>query len=297
MPFHRIDAVNFSQSGIPVERFGIEGLEFTVDDPFFGTHEAYTDQVTSDRYCLSNYLSLGTADCHGSMIACIFRSRSRVDHDECRHLIDLDVHQASSSYNKIVARLWGFKQASTSLPGVFAYSEKGSRIAIAHWDKIYVWAVNGQHLVEDDQGSRYYDKVWDCNMGCDVVELMPILLRAGSVVRKMIFYEKEDELICLTTAGLQVWNLGPSGTGKRETRFLDDPVTDAAKGEASETVEAEDVEIIETKVFIEQSSRDASGASVQIEPKPEIPIQPSQQIEVPFVSLEDAPVTITASYA
>ena len=123
----------------------------------------------------------------------------------------------------VVARLWGYSQARvTSLPGVVAYSPKGSRIAIADWDKILVWALSPEVLVDDDTGTRYYDTTWDVNFENDVVVLKPILLKAGSVVRQMAFGGMEDELAVLTSGGLQIWNLGPSGTGKRELHHLDE---------------------------------------------------------------------------
>ena len=122
----------------------------------------------------------------------------------------------------VVARLWGYSQARvTSLPEIVAYSLKGSRIAIADWDKILVWALSPEVLVDDDIGTRYYDTTWDDSFENDVVVLKPILLKAGSVVRQMVFGRTENELIVLTTIGVQIWNLGPSAKGMKIMRYLE----------------------------------------------------------------------------
>ena len=127
-----------------------------------------------------------------------------------------------SSGTAVVARLWGFSQARvTSLPGIVAYSLKGSRIAIADWDKILVWALSPEILVDDDTGTRYYDMTWDDNFENDVVVLKPILLKAGSVVRQMVFGRSENELVVLTTVGVHIWNLGPSAKGMKILHYLD----------------------------------------------------------------------------
>jgi hypothetical protein len=124
---------------------------------------------------------------------------------------------------EVVGRLWGYNQAPvTSLPGVVAYSQNGSRIAIADWDKILVWALNGEALADGNIGSQYYDMVQENKLEQNHVVLKPILLKAGSVVRQMAFGGMEDELAVLTSGGLQIWNLGPSGTGKREVHHLDE---------------------------------------------------------------------------
>jgi hypothetical protein len=127
-----------------------------------------------------------------------------------------------SSGTVVVARLWGLSQTRvTSLPGIVAYSLKGSRIAIADWDKILVWALSPDVLVDDDTGTRYYDTTWDDNLENDVVVLKPILLNAGSVVRQMVFGRSENELVVLTTVGVHIWNLGPSAKGMKVLRYLD----------------------------------------------------------------------------
>ena len=141
----------------------------------------------------------------------------------CTHLVDLDVNFRTLLGAEVVGRLWGYNQAPvTSLPGVIAYSPNGSRIAIADWDKILVWALNGEVLVDGNTGSQYYDMVQENKLEHNHVVLTPILLKAGSVVRQMAFGRIEDELAVLTSGGLQIWNLGPSGTGKREVHHLDE---------------------------------------------------------------------------
>ena len=85
-----------------------------------------------------------------------------------------------------------------------------------------MWALNPEILVDDDLGSRYYDTAWDDNFENDMVVLKPILLKARSVVRQMVFGKTEDELVASTSTGIQIWNLVPSATGKRMLRYLDE---------------------------------------------------------------------------
>jgi hypothetical protein len=137
--------------------------------------------------------------------------------------VNLDSSLTRSFDKDVVGRLWGYKGAPmTSLPGIVTYSSNATRIAIADWDKILIWALNGDALIDYDAGSRYYDMVWDKIFHHDHVVLKPILLKAGSVVRQMAFGRNENELVALTSKGLQIWNLGASGTGSRVLHYLDD---------------------------------------------------------------------------
>jgi hypothetical protein len=204
----------------------IGSCEFLVDNPFYGRHESFDDDHTGTR-CTSSYLVLGittsSRTLHESRPAlCIIRARKTVDHDVCRHLINLDSCLTRSFETHVVSRLWGYRPPMTSLPGIVAYSRNATRMAVADWDKILIWALNGQVLVDGDTGSRYYDTVWDDNFEHDHVVLKPILLKAGSVVRQMAFGANENELVALISTGFQVWNLGASGTGKRELHHLDE---------------------------------------------------------------------------
>jgi hypothetical protein len=149
-------------------------------------------------------------------------SRTR-DAEWCHHGVNLGSSIARSFNHDVVCRLWGFHGARmTSLPGIVAYSTTGTRIAIADWDKILIWGLNGEVLMDGEAGSRYYDMVWDPRFCHDHVVLKPILLKAGSVVRQMAFGRHDNELVALTSSRLQIWELGASGTGRRVVHDLDE---------------------------------------------------------------------------
>ena len=101
-----------------------------------------------------------------------------------------------------------------------AYSEKGTRIAVAYWDKIFVWPLLPKALAQIGKDPKVYKKSYDKNLKCNLVELKPIMLKAEAVVHKMAFTASEDELITITDKGLQIWNLGPSATGRRRDGLL-----------------------------------------------------------------------------
>jgi hypothetical protein len=220
------DRVINDESAIGKVHIGSYG--FLVDDPFYAKHESDDEDGTGRRRCTFTYLALGITKTFGTidesrLAACIVRAHRRVYYAVCSHVVDLDISFRTLLEAEVVGRLWGYNQAPvTSLPGVVAYSRNGSRIAIADWDKILVWALNGEVLTDGNIGSQYYDMVQENKLEQNHVVLKPILLKAGSVVRQMAFGRIEDELAVLTSGGLQIWNLGPSGTGKRELHHLDE---------------------------------------------------------------------------
>jgi hypothetical protein len=205
----------------------IGSYDFLVDDPFTGKHESFDVDRAGTRHCTTSYLYLGITISaepfdESRLAACIIRARRTSDHNICRHLVNFDTGLTGSFNTEVVGRLWGYRAPMTSLPGIVAYSQNAMRIAVADWDRILVWPLNGQVLIDGDAGSRYYDKIWDDGFEHDHVVLKPILLKAGSVVRQMAFGETENELVALTAGGLQIWNMGASGTGKRILHHLDE---------------------------------------------------------------------------
>jgi hypothetical protein len=221
-----IDRVTSDESAIGKVHIG--SYDFLVDNPFYAKHERGEEDGTGRRRCTFTYLALGitktfkTID-ESRLAACIIRAHRTVYYGTCSHLVDLDINFRTLLGPEVVGRLWGYNQAPvTSLPGVIAYSPNGSRIAIADWDKILVWALNAEVLVDGNTGSQYYDMVQENKLEQNHAVLKPILLKAESVVRQMAFGRMEDELAVLTSGGLQIWNLGPSGTGKREVHRLDE---------------------------------------------------------------------------
>jgi hypothetical protein len=229
VPSFRLNSVGVAASDeSAIGKVYIGKCGFLVDNPFYGEHETFDDDRTGTCRCTSSYLALGTTTNFGTLdksrlAACIIRARRTSDHDVFCPLVNLDTDVTRSFDTEVVGRLWGYNQAPvSSLPGIVAYSRNGTRIAVADWDKILIWALNGKVLVDGDTGSRHYDMFWDDNFEHDLVVLKPILLKAGSVVRQMAFGGNENELVVLTSGGLQMWNLGPSGRGKRALHHLDE---------------------------------------------------------------------------
>jgi hypothetical protein len=227
VPSFRLDTIDRATNDEwAIGKIHIGSYDFLVDNPFYAKHENDNDG-TGRRRCTITYLALGITKTFGTidesrLAACIIRAHRTLSYTTCSHLVDLDINFRTLLRFEVVGRLWGYNQAPvTSLPGVVAYSRNGSRIAIADWDKILVWALNGEALADGNTGSQYYDMVQENKLEQDHVVLKPILLKAGSVVRQMAFGRIEDELAVLTSGGLQIWNLGPSGTGRREEHHLD----------------------------------------------------------------------------
>jgi hypothetical protein len=176
---------------------------------------------------MSSYLALGAMVSCGNVVsesplaACVMRARRPRDAEWCYHGVNLGSSIARSFKHDVVGRLWGFHGARmTSLTGIAACSTTCTRSAIADWDKILIWALNGEVLMDGEAGSRYYDMVWDPRFCHDHVVLKPILLLAGSVVRQMVFGRHDNELVALTSSRLQIWELGASGMGRRVVHGL-----------------------------------------------------------------------------
>jgi hypothetical protein len=221
-----------STDNVTVNKLGLdlhdESTEwFFIEDPFFGYHESLSDKNNpNSRSCHNVRLSLATAtlEAQTQTIACILRSSKTIPENDCTHAINLDEPHAIASTPSIwpVARLWGFKQSLTTMPTVMAFSERGTRIAIAYWDKIYVWPLVPGALAGKWSTHRcyYYQKKYDSNLKRSLVELKPIVLDADAVVHKLAFTANENELVTITDRGVQIWNLGPSAIGRRTVRLL-----------------------------------------------------------------------------
>lgn len=221
-----------STSNVTVNKIGIDLDDdttewFFVEDPFFGHHETLRGpKPRNELSCRNVRLSLATATfAPGSQpTACILRSTKIMPEDDCTHTIDLnEAHAiASGPIIRVVARLWGFKLPTTTMPAVVAYSAKGTRIAIAYWNRIFIWPILPKALAPTGIDLEVHEKTYDHNFKCSLVELKSIVLKAEAVVHKMAFTAIEDELVTITDKGLQIWNLGPSATGRRRVGLLFD---------------------------------------------------------------------------
>lgn len=197
-------------------------LPFSIGIPFFGTHDTY-EAAPNFQVCHWRYLAFGTATHREEnwTVACLLRSEARCRARNCGHVLNLDRGRRFADWT-IVARLWGYKRPSNSLGNLVAASAGGTRIAVANWREVYVWALEPQELIEGN-ASEFYPACWrSTNPPEGIVELRPIVLRLEAVCFKLCFVG-EDQLVALTDRGLLCWDLGPRGTGVRRTDELEVP--------------------------------------------------------------------------
>ncbi|KAK5089366.1 hypothetical protein LTR70_007086 [Exophiala xenobiotica] len=200
-----------------------DGFSFHVDTPFFGTHTAHYDELYQQNWCFLTHLCLGitTLDLENEdernkvKVLCILRSQIQQDPETCKHEVDCSrMCHVSERNATVVARLWGFEEMHTNLTGkeTISISAEGTRIAIAMWDRVYVYPLNPRVLCEenpvdnsDDENSKakkkkkrsrkpwdpapsgYYKRKKDKNLlNWKVAELKPIVLDLnGAVAHKM----------------------------------------------------------------------------------------------------------------
>lgn len=189
-------------------------LHFAIDIPFFGTHG--TLRQDGMDMCNWKYLSLGIAK-HRSenwSVACLLRSEALCQSRNCAHILNLDRGRRFVDW-KVVAILSGFQESTSSIGSIATASPHGTRIAIANWDTIYIWALEPGSIIKDNVDGFYPPG----SQAADprVVKLRPIALPLNAVCFKLRFLEKEDELLAFTDRGLMYWNLGPLSKGERET--------------------------------------------------------------------------------
>lgn len=197
-------------------------LPFSIDIPFFGTH-ATENADPFFQVCHWKYLAFGTATHREEnwTVACLLRSEARCRASNCEHVLNLDRGRRFADWT-IVARLWGYKKPSNSLGNIVAPSRRGTRIAVANWKEIYIWALEPRELIEDNE-NEFYPPCWYSTNPPGIVELRPIVLRVEAVCFKLWFGPGEDELLALTDRGLMHWYLGPRGTGLRRACKLERP--------------------------------------------------------------------------
>ncbi|KAL9094679.1 MAG: hypothetical protein Q9165_002949 [Trypethelium subeluteriae] len=138
-----------------------------------------------------------------------------------------------------LAKLDGFDgTTATSIGPILAISAKGTRIAIAHWKRILVWAIDpGAFLnafedptVDVEELDAIGDSEYMSYCGHSFYEayervgtmivIPPVELPNDSVVRKLGFTE-EDTLHGLTARGLVSWDMRAGCAGRQTKRSLD----------------------------------------------------------------------------
>ncbi|PYH81428.1 hypothetical protein BO82DRAFT_374844 [Aspergillus uvarum CBS 121591] len=190
--FQRIDMSSFPiqptlyENSCPVQFTDSLSLLFSIEVPFFGTHQ--TQVLDGFARCQWKYLAFGLA------------THREEQWTNCQHVLQLERGRRLPDWS-VVARLWGFQHPTNSLGCIVAASRQGTRLAVANWKTIY--NSNGFYpLASQAQNSG-------------MIELRPIVLSLEAVCFQLHFSEEEDGLIAITDRGVMCWDLGPRGRGRR----------------------------------------------------------------------------------
>ncbi|KAL4803901.1 hypothetical protein BDV18DRAFT_153377 [Aspergillus unguis] len=187
-------------------------LLFSIGIPFFGTHE--TLDFTGYSACRWSYLAPGIATHRKEhwTVACLLRSEATCQARNCGHILNLERGRRLTNWT-VAARLWGFRDSTDSLGCRIATSTQGTRIAIANWNVVYVWALEPGALIGMDQEGYYHPSSRSPRTG--QIELHPIVLHFNAVCFQLRFTEEENELIAVTDRGIMLWDLRQTARGAR----------------------------------------------------------------------------------
>ncbi|KGO70951.1 hypothetical protein PITC_066320 [Penicillium italicum] len=188
-------------------------LQFSIGIPFFGTHKL--GDINQGEQCHWQYLAFGIATHRVEKwtVACLLKSESYTG-PRCTHVLNLDRGRRFDSW-QIMAQLGGFREVTTSHGSPVATSRRGTRVAVANWKTLYVWALNPSELVEGN-GTGFYPSSWESSTGA--IELRPVILQLEAVCSQLHFTEKEDELVAITDRGVMFLNIGYSGKCKQPVK-------------------------------------------------------------------------------
>lgn len=224
-PSNRI-APNRLQGNLDTVPFAESALPFSIAVPFFGTRHVHeeADLVT----CCRKYLTFGMGTfrypTHGTYgdelwtVACLLVSEVQCQIHNCEHTVDLEGGRDVGNWT-VAARLWGLQKPCSSLGCIVAASKGGTRLAVANWDVIYVWALAPDALIEDNADGVYGLFSWSTKT--EMIELRPIILQLRAVCFKLRFLGGEDELLAVTDRGVMFWDLSSSGSGERTVHRMD----------------------------------------------------------------------------
>lgn len=192
-------------------------LLFSIEIPFFGTHE--TSDFNGYGVCRWRYLSLGIATHRKEnwTVACLLRSQATCRSLRCGHSMNLDRGRRLTDW-VIVARLWGFRDSTDSLGCKIAASSEGTRVAVSNWNVVYVWALEPGVLIDMDP-EEYYHSSWR-SPSTGQIELRPVVLHLDAVCFQLRFTEKENELVAITDRGIMLWDLTQSTRRSRTCQEL-----------------------------------------------------------------------------
>lgn len=186
-------------------------LRFSIGIPFFGTHKPH--ESLPGGTCHWQYLAFGIATHRVEKwtVACLLKSEAFPRAQHCHHIFNLDRGRRFDNW-QIMARLAGFEESTTSHGSRVAASPLGTRIAVANWKTLRVWALEPHEVIEGNT-TGYYPPSWESDSG--LIELRPVVIPLDAVCSQLKFTNKEDELVAITDRGVMYLNIGPSGRGLR----------------------------------------------------------------------------------
>lgn len=192
-------------------------LRFAVGIPFYGVHGVGPEWTVNEweYICRRIYLSFGMAThrTEGWTVACILKSVGRCETTtNCDYVLDLADGLQRADW-MLVARLWGFQRPTNSIGCVVAASKRGSRLAVANWNVLYVWALDMSALTAT-YPSEFYPP-WSWRDTPKAVDLGPVVIQLHAVCFQLRFLEGENELMAITDRGVMHWDLSPLGKGER----------------------------------------------------------------------------------
>ncbi|OGM40395.1 hypothetical protein ABOM_010806 [Aspergillus bombycis] len=222
--FQRINMTSFPvqptlyENSSLVQFSGSLSLLFSIAIPFYGTHATRVEGNGHSR-CHWKYLAFGIATHRTEdwTVACLLKSEAVCSSEHCGHVLNLERGRRFFDWT-VVARLWGFQDSNNSLGCRVATSKHGTRIAVANWNVLYIWALQPNALIEQNSNGYYPPLLQSPDSG--MVELRPIVIPLDAVCFKLCFTDVEDELLAITDRGLMFWDLGPLGRGQRITKEL-----------------------------------------------------------------------------
>ena len=216
----------------------LHNLTWRLTTPFYSHHATQPirrreddadESIDVEPRCTTSCLSLATTkispicwlgtrweDLPETEVLCVIKATKTKSSNNCSHRPNTDVCTPIEYPNvKIVARLWGWQPSKSSLAGEQNMACCGTRIAIAEWDRIFIWSLDPRALLDEanepapvinyysDQDSGVgsytsveqpvahdtrsdpawtYPKVYDSTMDTWYVELRPIVLSASKSV-------------------------------------------------------------------------------------------------------------------
>lgn len=217
--FGVLQDVAMSQSPVELEnkctvRFTESGsLSFALGVPFFGSHN-------HEPLGRRTYLTFGVAThrSQGWTVACLLKSEAAWPAN-CSIALNLDDGLQFGDWT-VAARLWGFQHSTSTQGSIVAASKQGTRVAVADWKTLYIWALEPEVLADDNANGFYPTCMQSTRTG--LIELRPIVLQLQAVCFKLQFMEGENELLAITDRGAMCWDLSPMGSGERTSYPLED---------------------------------------------------------------------------